>query len=72
MLPPQHYIESSCDDFKDCVKVYQLHSYFGGYQLKNYGLLSKLGTLLSVVDNNQKISNVDELVNVNIKNENKR
>ena len=42
--PPQYHLESSRDDVKDRLTAFQLQSYFGGRQLKDYTLLSKLGT----------------------------
>ena len=61
--PPQYHLESSRGDVKDRFTAFQLQSYFGGRQLKDYTLLSKLGTGLSVVDNDQNIPTVSELVN---------
>ena len=49
--PPQYHLESSRGDVKDRLTAFQHQSYFGGRQLKGYTLLSKLGTRLSVVDN---------------------
>ena len=44
MPPPQYHLESSRGDVKDCLTAYQLQSCFGGRHLKDFGLLSKLGT----------------------------
>ena len=40
-----------------------LQSYFGGRQLKDYKLLSKLGTGLSIIDSKNEIPTVGSLVN---------
>ena len=61
--PPQYHIESSRGDVKDRLIAFHLQSYFGGRQLKDYSLLFKLGTGLSVADNDQDIPTVGEMVN---------
>ena len=61
--PPQYHLESSRGDVKDRLTSFQLQSYFGGRHLKDFSLLSKLGTGLSVVDDDQHIPTVGELVN---------
>ena len=63
MPPPQYHLESSHGDVKDQLTAFQLQSYFGGRQLQDYTILSKLETGLSVVDNDQNIPTVGELVN---------
>ena len=61
--PPQYHLESNGGDVKDRLIAFQLQFNFGGCQLRDYNLLSKLGTGLSVVDNDQDIPTVGELVN---------
>ena len=61
--PPQYHLESGHGDTKDRLTAFQLQSYFGGRQLKEHNLLSKLGTGLSVMDNDQEIPTVGEMVN---------
>ena len=61
--PPQYHLESSRGDVKDRLTSYQLQSYFGGRHLKDFGLLSKLGTGVSVIDSDQDIPTIGELVN---------
>ena len=61
--PPQYHLKSSHGDVKDQLTVLQLQSYFGGRQLKDFNLLSKLGTELSVVNNDQEILTIHVLVN---------
>ena len=61
--PPQYHLESSCGDVKDCLTAFQLQSYFGGHKLKDFGQLSKLGTGVSIIDNDQDITTIGELVN---------
>ena len=61
--PPQYHLESSRGDVKDRLTAYNLQTYFGGKQLKDFSLLSKLGTGLSVIDNDQDLTTIGELVN---------
>ena len=61
--PPQYHLESSRGNVKDRLTAYHLQSYFGGYHLKDFGLLSKVGTGVSVVDSDQDIPTIGELVN---------
>ena len=61
--PPQYHLESSRGDVKDRLTSYQLQSYFGGRHLKDFGLLSKLGTGVFVIDSDQDIPTIGELVN---------
>ena len=49
--PPQYHLESSQGDKDDWLTRHTLQSYFGGRKLKDYKILSKLGTGLSVIDN---------------------
>lgn len=49
-LPPQYHLESSWGKVKDRLTAFQLHSYFRGCHLKDFSLSSKLGTGISVVD----------------------
>ena len=60
---PRYHLESSCGDVKDRLKSYQLQSYFGGRYLLDYSLLSKLGTGLTVTDDDCDIPTIGELVN---------
>ena len=46
--PPHYYLESNRGNVKDRLTAFQLQSYFGGCQLRDYTLLSKLGTGFSV------------------------
>ena len=62
-LPPQYHLESSRGDVKDQLTAFQLQSYFGGRKLSDHNLLSKLGTGLLVVDNDQDFPTVGILVN---------
>ena len=62
-FPPQYHLESSQGDKKDMLTRHTLQSYCGGQQLKDYRILSKLGTGLSVIDNRNEISTVSSLVN---------
>ena len=62
-LPPQYHSKSSHGDVKDCLTSDQLQSYFWGYYLKDFDLLSKLGTGVSVIDSDQDINTIGELVN---------
>ena len=61
--PPQYCLESSCGDVKDRLTSYQLQLYFGGRHLNDFGLLSKLGTGVSMIDSDQDIPTIGELVN---------
>ena len=61
--PPQYHLESSRGAVKDRLTRHTLQSYFGGRQLKDYKILSKLGTGLSVIDNKNEIPTVGSLVN---------
>ena len=61
--PPQYHLKSSCGDVKDRLTAYELQTYFGGSQLKDFGLLSKLGTGVSVIDSDQDIPTIGQLVN---------
>ena len=61
--PPQYHLESSCGDIQDRLTSYQLQSYFGGRHLKDFGLLSKLRTGVSVIESDQDIPKIGELVN---------
>ena len=61
--PPHYHLESSCGNAKDRLTSYQLQSYFWVLLLKEFGLLSKLGTGVSVVDSDQDIPTIGELVN---------
>ena len=61
--PPRYHLESSRGDVKDRLTSYQLQSYFGGRHLTDYSLLSKLGTGLTVIDDDQEIPTIGELVN---------
>ena len=56
--PPRYHLESSRGDVKDRLTSFQLQSYFGGRHLKDYSLLSKLGTGLTVVDDDQDIPTI--------------
>ena len=60
--PLQYHLESSRGNIKDRFISYQLQSCFGGRHLKDFGLLSKLGTGVSVLDSNQDIPTIGELV----------
>ena len=61
--PPQYHLESSRGDVKERLTNHTLQSYFGGRQLQDYGVLSQLGTGISVVDNKNEIPTVGSLVN---------
>ena len=61
--PPRYHLESSRGDVKDRLTSYQHQSYFGGRHLSDYSLLSKLGTGLTVVVDDQEIPTIGELVN---------
>ena len=61
--PPQYHLESSRGDVKERLTTYQLQSYFGGRHLKDFGLLSKLGTGISVIYSDREIPTIGELVN---------
>ena len=61
--PPQYHLELIWGDKKDRLARHTLQSYFGGQQLKDHKILSKLGTGLSVIDNKKKILMVGLLVN---------
>ena len=62
--PPQYHLELSLGQVKHRVTAYQLKSQFGGQKLHDFGLLSQLGTGISLVNNrSEKILTVDELVN---------
>ena len=61
--PPRYHLESSCGDVKDRLTSYQIQSYFGGRHLPDYSLLSKLGTGLTVIDDDCDIPTIGELVN---------
>ena len=63
--PPRYHLESSRGDIKDHLTSYQLQSYFGGRHRTDYSLLSKLGTGLTVIDDDQEIPTIGELVNRN-------
>lgn len=55
------HLESSCGDVTNWLTAFQLEYYFGGRQLKDLSPLSKLGTGLSIIDNNQDIPTVGKL-----------
>lgn len=61
--PPQYHLESSRGEVKDCVTAYDLQTHFGGWKLKDFSLLSKLGTEILIVNNVNEIPTVGELVN---------
>ena len=62
--PPPYHIESSRGDTVDRVDRYTLQSYFGGRDLKDFRLLSKLGDGLSVVNSgNDDLECIGSLVN---------
>ena len=61
--PPRYHLESSRGDVNDCLTSYQLQSYFGGHHLPDYSLLSRLGTGITVVDDDHDIPTIGELVN---------
>ena len=61
--PPQYHLESSRGDVKDRLTAFELQTHFGGCQLKDFGLLSKLGTGVSVIDSGQDIPTIGHLVN---------
>ena len=61
--PPRYHLESSRGDVKDRLTLFQLQLYFGGRHLSDYSLLSKLGTGLTVIDDDQEIPTIGELVN---------
>ena len=48
---------------KDRVTAYDLQTHFGGQKLKDFSLLSKLGTGISIINNVNEIPTVGELVN---------
>ena len=56
-------MDSSRGAKKDRLTRYTLKSFFGGRQLKDYKVLSQLGTGLAVVDNKNEIPTVGSLVN---------
>ena len=60
---PQYRLESSHGIVKDQLTVFQLRSNFGGCHCKCVSLLSKLGTGILVVDDDQDIPTIGELVN---------
>jgi hypothetical protein len=60
---PQYHLESSRGDIIECHTNHTLQSYFGGRQLKDYTLLSKLGTGISVIGNKNEIPTVGSMVN---------
>ena len=61
---PQYHLESSSGQVKYPVTPHQLKSQFGGHKFHNFGLLSQLGTGISLVhDGSDKILTVGELVN---------
>ena len=61
--PQQYHLESSWGEVKDFVTAYNLQTYFGGRKWKDFSLLSKLGTEISVINNVKEIPTVGELVN---------
>ncbi|OEU11655.1 hypothetical protein FRACYDRAFT_244773 [Fragilariopsis cylindrus CCMP1102] len=61
--PLQYHLESSRGDVIERLTNHTLQSYFGGRQLKDYRLLSKLGTGISVIDNKNDIPTVGSMVN---------
>ena len=61
--PPQYHLESSRGETIDRLNRYTLQSYFGGREMKDFNLLSKLGTGIKVIDNNNDIPSIGKLVN---------
>ena len=61
--PPQYHLESSRGEVKDRVTANDLQTHFGGRKLKDFSLLSKLGTGISIINNVNEIPTVGELVN---------
>ena len=61
--PPQYHLESSRGDVKTRVTPFDLKSHFGGRKLHDFSLLSKLGTGLTIVNDNSDLISVGELVN---------
>ena len=56
-------LESSRGDVKERVTPYQLQSYFGGRQINDFGLLSKLGTGIKIIGNDNDVPQIGSLVN---------
>lgn len=61
--PPQYHLGTSCGDVIERLTNHTLQSYFGGRQLQDYRLLSKLGTGISVINNKNEIPTVGSMVN---------
>ena len=61
--PPQYDLESSRGRVKDRVTAFELQSHFGGQKLKDFSLLSQLGTGILVIEPHNDIPTVGELVN---------
>ena len=61
--PPPYHLETSRGEMKERVTAYDLQTHFGGRQLKDFGLLSKLGTGIFVFAPSNDIPTVGELVN---------
>lgn len=61
--PPYYKLESSQGDVQERVTAYQLQSYFGGRQIQDFSLLSKLGTGIRVTDNDNDVPLIGSLVN---------
>ena len=57
-------MESSHGDMKARITVYDLQIYFGNRQLiKDFGLLSQLGKIISIIEPTNGIPTVGKLVN---------
>ena len=61
--PSQHHLKSSRGKVKDRVTAYKLQTHFAGKKLKDFSLLSQLGTGISVIAPDNDIPTVSELVN---------
>ena len=48
---------------KERVTTYNLQTHFGGQKFQNFSLLSKLGTGITVINNDNNVPTVGELVN---------
>ena len=59
--PPMYHIKSSWGDVKERVTSYDLQSYFGGRQLQGFSLLSRLGTGIRSVGNDNKVPQIGKL-----------
>ena len=61
---PSSFVESSKGKQKDRLSRHTLRSLFGGRALKDYKILTQLGTGLHVTDNDDTVPSIGQLTNI--------